>query len=50
MKNESSLNWSLEYPKDDDLQWVDITDSKNKKIIYWALQFIIDPSYSLSFL
>lgn len=33
MKNESSLNWSLEYPKDDDLQWVDITDSKNKKII-----------------
>lgn len=33
MKNESSLNWSLEYPKDDDLQWIDITDSKNKKVI-----------------
>ena len=33
MKNESSLNWTLDYPKDEELKWIDITDSKNKKII-----------------
>ena len=33
MKNESSLNWSLDYPKDEDLEWMDVTDKKNKKFI-----------------
>lgn len=33
MKRESNLDWSLDYPKDEDLQWIDITDSKNKKVI-----------------
>ena len=33
MKNESSLNWTREYPKDKDLEWKDITDKKNSKVI-----------------
>lgn len=33
MKNNSTLNWSLNYPKDVDLEWQDITDRKEKKTI-----------------
>jgi hypothetical protein len=30
MKNNSTLNWTLDYPKDKDLCWKDSTDSKNQ--------------------
>lgn len=30
MKNGSSLDWSLNYPKDSSLEWIDATDAKNK--------------------
>ena len=33
MLKHSSMNWSRDYPKDKDLEWKDITDSKNRKII-----------------
>ena len=33
MKNNSTLNWSLNYPKDIDLLWMDITDRKDKQYI-----------------
>ena len=33
MKNGSTLNWSLNYPKEADLQWMDVTDKHNKKYI-----------------
>lgn len=29
MKNNSTLKWSLSYPKDKDLEWKDVTDKKN---------------------
>ena len=33
MLKHSSMNLSRDYPKDKDLEWKDITDSKNRKII-----------------
>jgi len=30
MKNGSTLNWNIDYPKDKDLVWIDTTDKKNK--------------------
>jgi hypothetical protein len=33
MKNNSTLNWTLDYPKDKDLCWKDSTDSKNQIIV-----------------
>lgn len=33
MKKESSLNWSLNYPKDQDLEWLDVTDKKDIQVI-----------------
>tara|TARA_Y100000590_G_scaffold182313_1_gene207820 strand:- start:1520 stop:2395 length:876 start_codon:yes stop_codon:yes gene_type:complete len=33
MLKDSSMNWTREYPKDKDLEWKDITDKKNTKII-----------------
>lgn len=32
-QNYSKLDWSLNYPKNEDLEWMDVTDSKNKKVI-----------------
>ena len=33
METKSTLNWSRNYPKDVDLQWMDVTDKKEKKVI-----------------
>jgi hypothetical protein len=33
MENKSTLKWTLNYPKDKDLEWYDVTDAKNKKKI-----------------
>ena len=33
MLKHSSMNWTRDYPKDKDLEWKDITDSTNRKII-----------------
>ena len=33
MKKESSLNWSFNYPKDQDLEWLDVTDKKDIQVI-----------------
>jgi hypothetical protein len=30
MKNKSTLKWGRGYPKDKDLEWIDVTDRKNK--------------------
>ena len=33
MEKKSSINWTKNYPKDKDLEWLDVTDMKNKKYI-----------------
>jgi hypothetical protein len=33
MKNNSTLNWTLDYPKDKDLCWKDSTDSKKQIVV-----------------
>lgn len=33
MKENSTLNWTLNYPKEKDLEWRDSTDSKNKFLV-----------------
>ena len=33
MKNGSALKWTREYPKDKDLEWLDVTDKKDRKLI-----------------
>lgn len=33
MKNNSTLSWTKNYPKDSDLEWRDITDGKNPVVI-----------------
>ena len=33
MKNGSALKWTKEYPKDKDLEWLDVTDKKDRKLI-----------------
>ena len=33
MKSKSSLNWTLNYPKDKDLEWYDVTDTSDKQKI-----------------
>ena len=47
MKNGSSLNWSREYPKDKDLEWVDVTDKKNKSKIDRPAFTFEDAKYNL---
>ena len=33
MMKQSSMNWDKNYPKSKDLEWVDVTDKKNKKSV-----------------
>ena len=33
MMKQSSMNWDKSYPKSKDLEWVDVTDRKNKKSV-----------------
>ena len=33
MMKQSSMNWDKSYPKSKDLEWVDVTDKKNKKSV-----------------
>ncbi len=33
MLRESSMNWDKNYPKSKQLEWVDVTDMKNKKTL-----------------
>ena len=47
MKNGSSLNWSREYPKDKDLEWMDVTDKKNKSKIDRPAFTFEDAKYNL---
>ena len=47
MKNNSTLNWSLNYPKDIDLEWMDITDKKEKKYIDKPAFTFEDAKYNL---
>ena len=41
MKTGSTLNWSLNYPKDSSLEWLDATDAKNKIKIEQDIQFLL---------
>ena len=47
MKNNSTLNWSLNYPKDIDLEWMDITDKKEKQYIDKPAFTFEDAKYNL---
>ena len=47
MKNNSTLNWSLNYPKDKDLEWMDITDKKEKRYIDKPAFTFEDAKYNL---
>ena len=33
MLQESTMNWDKNYPKDKDLEWMDVTDKNDKKYI-----------------
>ena len=33
MLKDSAMDWTKNYPKENDLEWVDVTDKKNKKVI-----------------
>ena len=47
MKNNSTLNWTLDYPKDKDLCWKDSTDSKKQIIVEQPAFTFEDAKYNL---
>ena len=47
MEKESTLNWSKNYPKDKDLEWIDVTDMKNKKYVDKPAFTFQDAKYNL---
>jgi len=47
MLKDSSMPWSKKYPKDKDLEWVDATDSKDKKTIPQPPFTFEDAKYNL---
>ena len=47
MKNNSTLNWLLNYPKEIDLQWKDVTDKNESKFIDKPAFTFQDAKYNL---
>ncbi len=47
MKNHSTMKWTRNYPKDKDLEWIDATDSKDKKTVPQPPFTFEDAKYNL---
>ena len=47
MKNHSTLEWTRNYPKDKDLEWIDATDRKDKKTVPQPPFTFEDAKYNL---
>ena len=47
MKNHSTLEWTRNYPKDKDLEWIDATDIKDKKTVPQPPFTFEDAKYNL---
>ena len=47
MKNDSTMEWTRNYPKDKDLEWIDATDRKNKKTVPQPPFTFEDAKYNL---
>ena len=47
MKNQSTLNWSKNYPKEKDLEWIDATDRRDKRYIEKPNFTFEDAKYNL---